>query len=150
MSNERIPAFVDMYPEEEGTRRVAFEPGGVGDFFVHASNRNQCSYLMESLPSGYGAMERFERAFPIGYSILVLLQKVCVVGREHESRIPAALRQADNYAVLIDPRKSAIGGSALVSKESSYRVAKDVAHRLSIRTKCSTVVAIIVERIPWH
>ena len=150
MTASRIPPLVDLFPDTKGPRLSPFEPGGVGKLFIHVSNRNQCSYLFDALPVGFEGMKQLDRAFPIGYATLYVLKKVCVVGKVHESRIPASLKEAEAYSLLVDPRVSAIGSSALVSEEYSYEKAREVARDLSNRAECSVVVATLIESMSWH
>lgn len=156
MTSSGVPPLVDVYPDEPG-RASPFDPGGVGRLFVHLSNRNQCSYLMDRLPGGGPeGMDRLGRAFPMGYSTLFVLQKVCAVARDRDGvltedrPVPEHLRTQPAYAVLVHPRWSAIGGSAMVARDLALGEALEQARGLCNEPGRSVVVAIVTDEISWH
>lgn len=156
MTRRRAPSLVDLSPDQPGPKASPFELGGVGRLFVVASNRNQCSFLVDDVPSGPDALCDLERVFPMGYCTLFVLQKVAAIrvddhGHMTEDHdIPLVLQSQSRYAVLPHPDFVRIGGAFLDFVDADFASVRDQARDRCHTGKCPLVIAVVTDEFSWH
>lgn len=151
MPGRRPTPVVDLYPDQPGPKQSPFGLGGVGRLFVFASNRNQCSFLVDDLPE----LAALDRVFPMGYSTLFVVQKVAAfrLGDDgavlEDLEIPSVLRMQEQYAVLPHPQALLIGGGGLEQIEGDFARARARAVEACPKAR-AVVVGVVTDVLSWH
>ncbi|PKL80563.1 MAG: hypothetical protein CVV27_00150 [Candidatus Melainabacteria bacterium HGW-Melainabacteria-1] len=143
----RTPNYQNLFPEDFPSQLKPFDPGGGGAWFAYVSNRNQATCLFAPRPLDE-LMRALNKALPVGYATLFLLEKV-LVHRPGEPT-PALPPAGFAYGVFLGPEQAHVGSSAMLCESVSLEEADAAAAEYCRMQQMPAMVVRIVEILPWY